>query len=170
MNNIKRHTHIQSTSKRIVSAIGMVAIVLLATPSVLLVARPVSSAILYPKGNVTVNGVETSKPVAIFTGDKIETTSHSIAALAYNGKISFLSGNSTVVFGQQSPASVDTALATGLGSQIAAQGSDKTLSPHKPCHSGQGDVRSGRGDADKVGDSKPNGNNDCDDRPNTRPR
>jgi hypothetical protein len=145
-------------------AICLIALLLCSVASTTVRAGSDNGGMLYPKGTVTVNGVKTSAPIAVFPGDKIETTANSVAALATNGKVSFVNSKSSIVFNGHGVSSSNS----NLGHVMARDDDEhkhKHHSPNKPCHGGEGDHKSGRGDSDKRGDNNnQGGNGDCDDR------
>src|SRR6516165_6227921 len=80
-----------------------------------------NAGMLFPNGTITVNGVQTSSPIAVFPGDRIET-GNSVAALTANGKVSFVNTKSSIVFNGQ--AASQAASKSNLG-KIAAREDDE---------------------------------------------
>ncbi|HKU21946.1 MAG TPA: hypothetical protein VJQ50_13090 [Terriglobales bacterium] len=61
-------------------------------------AAQTSGPMLYPKGKVLVDGRDVSRPIALFAGDKVETSDSASASLAAVGSTVLLSPNTVLTF------------------------------------------------------------------------
>jgi hypothetical protein len=125
------------TNGIVICLIAILAILLCSVATTPVRAGSDNAGMLFPKGTITVNGVQTSAPIAVFPGDKIET-GNSVAALSANGKVSFVAAKSSIVFNGQAVGSSNS----NLGKVMAREEDDhhhNHHSPNKPCHGEGGD-------------------------------
>jgi hypothetical protein len=60
-----------------------------------------TGAMLYPQGNVTVNGVQLDRSQAIFNGDRVHTAANGAVTITATGSSVLLAGDTSLLYGSQ---------------------------------------------------------------------